>query len=125
MLDTHAFLWAVTDDPRLSARCRKIFSAADTELVLSVVSVWEMIIKAQLGKLSTPSPMRLFLARQLEDNQIAVLPVTLEHIFALEALPMHHRDPFDRLLIAQSIEEGIPILSADQQLTAYTAKVIW
>jgi PIN domain nuclease of toxin-antitoxin system len=102
-----------------------VFNNSQAELVLSVVSVWEMIIKARLGKLTVLSPIRPFLDRQLEDNQITILSVTLEHIFALESLPMHHRDPFDRLLLAQSLTERIPILSSDKQLASYAAEIIW
>ncbi len=84
-----------------------------------------MIIKVRLGKLTILSPIRPFLDRQFEDNQITILSVTLEHIFALESLPMHHRDPFDRLLLAQSLTERIPILSSDKQLASYAAEIIW
>lgn len=84
-----------------------------------------MIIKVRLGKLAIPSPLRAFLDRQFDENQIAILSVTLEHIYVLESLPMHHRDPFDRLLIAQSIAEEIVILSADEKLSAYSAEIIW
>ncbi len=124
LLDTHAFLWAITDDPQLSRRAREIFSGA-SDLFLSVASVWEILIKVQVRKLPLPRPVVPYLRGQLAKNSVQILPVLLDHVTQLEHLPMHHRDPFDRLLVAQSVEEGLPILSADPLLEKYPVTLIW
>lgn len=125
LLDTHCFLWAIRDDPKLSDRARKIFRDRRNELLLSVASVWEMIMKAEIGRLQFPRPAGDFLKIHILGNGILVLPIRLEDALRLEGLPLHHRDPFDRMLIAQAMEEGVPILSADPALRAYGAEIIW
>jgi PIN domain nuclease of toxin-antitoxin system len=94
------------------------------ELLLSVVSVWEMQIKIQLGKLKLTLPLKELLRKQQETNDLTVSPVALTHVLALDALPFHHKDPFDRLLIAQSIEEGLTIVTADSQFSSYSVKLL-
>ncbi len=123
LLDTHAFLWAVIDEERLSPRVRSLM--ASSELWWSVVSLWEAIQKAQIGKLSLPLPAGPFLTGELSSNHVRLLPVNLSHVLRVESLPLHHRDPFDRLLIAQSIEEGWPIITADPWFARYPVDVIW
>jgi PIN domain nuclease of toxin-antitoxin system len=123
LLDTHAFIWAITDERRLSPRARSLI--ASSELWWSVVSLWEAIQKAQVGKLSLPLPAGPFLTGELSSNHVRLLPVSLSHVLRVEELPLHHRDPFDRLLIAQSIEEGWPIITADPWFTRYPVDVIW
>jgi PIN domain nuclease of toxin-antitoxin system len=123
LLDTHTFLWAVADENRLSTRVRSLMASA--ELWWSVVSLWEAIQKAQLGELSLPLPAGPFLAGELSANHVRLLPVSLSHVLRVEALPLHHRDPFDRILIAQSIEEGWPIVTADPWFARYPVEVIW
>ncbi len=125
LLDTHAFLWAITEDAQLSRRAREIFMARTSELFLSVASIWEILIKVQLKKLPLTKPVISFLREQLANNNIHVLPIVLDHVARLEDLPMHHRDPFDRILVAQSLEEGWPLLSADPLLARYPAELIW
>lgn len=125
LLDTHVFLWAIADDPRLSDPAQRLFTNSRTELMLSVVSVWEILVKVQLGKLAIPSLAKPFLDQEITKNDITILPLMLAHTFALEKLPMHHRDPFDRLLVAQSLHEDIPLVSGDQQVKAYPIKIIW
>ena len=98
---------------------------ASAELWWSVVSLWEAIQKAQLGKLSLPLPAGPFLAGELSSTHVRLLPVSLSHVLRVEELPLHNRDPFDRLLIAQSIEEGWPIITADPWFAGYPVKVIW
>lgn len=124
LLDTHAFLWAITDDPQLSRRAREVFSGAG-DLFLSVASVWEILIKVQIRKLPLPGPVVPYLRGQLAKNSVQILPVLLDHVARLEQLPMHHRDSFDRILVAQSAEEGLPILSADPLLGKYPVTLIW
>jgi PIN domain nuclease of toxin-antitoxin system len=123
LLDTHTFIWALIDEGRLSPRARRLMGAS--ELWWSVVSLWEAIQKAQLGKLSVPLPAGPFLSGQLISNHVRLLPVSLSHVLRVEELPLHHRDPFDRLLIAQSIEEGWPIITADPWFARYPVEVIW
>jgi len=125
LLDTHAFLWAITEDAQLSVRAREIFTARTSELFLSVASIWEILIKVQLKKLPLTKPVVPFLREQLANNNIHVLPIVLDHVARLEDLPVHHRDPFDRILVAQSMEEGWPLLSADPLLVRYPTELIW
>ena len=94
------------------------------ELLLSVASVWEMQIKIQLGKLKLGLPLKDLIRNQHETNELTVLPVALTHVLALDALPFHHKDPFDRLLIAQSVEEDLTVVSADSQFSAYSIKLL-
>ena len=123
LLDTHTFIWAITDERRLSPRARTLISSS--ELWWSVVSLWEAIQKAQVGKLSLPLPAGPFLTGELRSNHVRLLPVSLSHVLRVEELPLHHRDPFDRLLIAQSIEEKWPIITADPLFERYPVDVIW
>ena len=123
LLDTHTFIWAVTDEKKLSPKVRNLM--ASSELWWSVVSLWEAIQKAQVGKLSLPLPAGPFLTNELSSNHVRLLPVSLSHVLRVEELPLHHRDPFDRLLIAQSIEEGWPIVTADPWFARYPVDVIW
>ncbi len=123
LLDTHTFLWAVTDEQRLSPRARTAMSSS--ELWWSVVSLWEALQKVQAGKLPLPQPAGAFLTRELTSSRVQLLPVSLGHVLRIESLPLHHRDPFDRMLIAQSIEEGWPIITADPWFSRYPVDVIW
>jgi PIN domain nuclease of toxin-antitoxin system len=123
LLDTHTFLWAIIDEKKLSPRVRRVMTSS--ELWWSVVSLWEAIQKAQVGKLSLPLPAGPFLTDELSSNHVRLLPVSLSHVLRVEELPLHHRDPFDRLLIAQSIEEGWPIVTADPWFARYPVDVIW
>jgi PIN domain nuclease of toxin-antitoxin system len=123
LIDTHVFLWWVTDDQRLSKRARSTI-AAETSL-LSVASCWEMAIKAALGKLAVPRPLDRFLQTQIELNGFALLPLTLEALGVLADLPFHHRDPFDRLLAAEATHAGLPIVSSDPVFRRYGVRRIW
>jgi PIN domain nuclease of toxin-antitoxin system len=125
LLDTHAFLWWITDDPRLSSRAREIMSQGSTALFLSAASGWEIAIKAQLNRLRLPDNPQRFILEQLAANAIAGLPVQISHALQVYALPLLHRDPFDRLLVAQSQLEGMPLLTADAQIARYEVTVIW
>jgi PIN domain nuclease of toxin-antitoxin system len=124
ILDTHAFLWALAGDARMSRHAREIFSGS-TDLSLSVASIWEILIKVQSGKLSFPRPAGPYVLRRMAENRIKTLPISIDHLLALERLPMHHRDPFDRMLIAQSMEQGWPIITADRTFKKYPVQVIW
>jgi PIN domain nuclease of toxin-antitoxin system len=124
ILDTHAFLWALAGDARMSRHARDIF-AGSTHLSLSIASIWEILIKVQSRKLNFPRPAGPYLLNKLAENRIEILPIKIDHLLALERLPMHHRDPFDRMLIAQSREEDRPIITADPWFSRYKVEVIW
>src|SRR5258708_34451040 len=112
ILDTHAFLWALAGDTRMSRHARDVF-AGSTDLLLSIASVWEILIKVQSGKLNFPRPAGPYVLSRLAENRIKGLPISVDHLLTLERLPIHHRDPFDRMLIAQSMEEDWPIITPD------------
>ena len=124
ILDTHAFLWALAGDGRMSRHAREVF-AGTANLWLSMASVWEILIKVQTGKLDLPRPVGQYVIHKLTDNRIEILPISVDHLLAIERLPMFHRDPFDRMLIAQSMEENIPVITADQVFARYPIEIIW
>jgi PIN domain nuclease of toxin-antitoxin system len=124
LLDTHTFLWAISDDKRLSRRAQQTFTAPN-ELWLSVASVWEILIKVKAGKLPLPEPSGPYLVKELGENRIEVLPIELDHVLRIETLAVHHRDPFDRILIAQSIEEKLPLITSDPIFERYPIDLIW
>jgi PIN domain nuclease of toxin-antitoxin system len=123
LLDTHTFLWALTDESKLSDRVRKLLPNAETWL--SVASLWEILIKAQIGKMPLPQPTGPFVMSKLRSNGVQILPVTADQVLRIESLPSHHSDPFDRLLIAQSLEEKLPIVTSDRVFARYPVEVIW
>lgn len=125
LLDTHTFLWWVTDSPKLSSRVRKIISDGKNELFLSAVSGWEIAIKAQLGRIQIPDKPQTFISEQMVANAIQGLPIQISHAVHIYNLPTHHRDPFDRMLVAQAQLEKLPILTDDPQISQYPVKVIW
>lgn len=125
LLDTHVFLWWITDDRRLSSRASKIISNGDNLLYLSAASGWEISIKARLGKLELPSNIASFIAEQLAENAVIPLDVKMHHALYVYTLPDYHRDPFDRLLIAQAQLEDLPIITTDSQIARYPVEVIW
>ena len=125
LLDTHTFIWWDSEPQRLSQQVLNMCQDPENELLVSVASLWEMQIKLQLGKLELNKPLAELVSGQQEINKIDILDVKLEHILALAKLPPHHKDPFDRLLIAQTdIEEAI-LVSKDQIFTEYEVKLVW
>ena len=124
LLDTHTFLWAISGNEKLSRRAEQIF-VGPSDLWLSVASLWEILIKVQIGKFALPVPAGPYLVKKLAENRIETLPVRLDHVLRVETLPMHHHDPFDRILIAQSIEEGWPVVTSDSAFERYPVRVIW
>lgn len=124
LLDTHIFIWWADQPEKLSPAALSALQDEANELLLSVASVWEMQIKIQLGKLKLSLPLKDLVRHQQETNGITVLPVTLTHVLSLDALPFHHKDPFDRLLIAQSIEANLTLVTADAQFSAYEANLL-
>lgn len=125
MLDTHVFLWWIANDPQLSQRARQVMEDGTTELFLSAASGWEMAIKSRLGKLKLPADLHSFVAEQVRINAIEVLPIEMIHALHVHSLPAHHRDPFDRMLVAQSQIEKLPIVTSDAQIARYAVTVIW
>jgi len=125
LLDTHTFLWWITDDQKLSGRAREIISDGSNELFLSAATGWEIAIKVQIGRLKLPEEPIRFILEQMRINAIQSLPIQMNHALHVSTLPQHHRDPFDRLLIATAQLEGLPILSSDHQLVNYQVEVIW
>jgi PIN domain nuclease of toxin-antitoxin system len=124
LLDTHIFIWWADQPERLLPTALSALENEANELLLSVASIWEMQIKIQLGKLKLSLPLNELVKGQQETNDLTVFPVLLTHVLALDALPFHHKDPFDRLLIAQSIEEDLTLVSADSQFSNYSVKLL-
>ena len=125
LLDTHAFLWWITGDQRLSQRSIECISDGSNELFFSVASGWEIAIKAGLGRIDIPDPLDRFVSEHLFRNHMDVLAIQLSHALHVVTLPKFHRDPFDRMLISQAQIEKLPILSSDKLLAAYDVEVIW
>lgn len=126
LLDTHAFLWLVMDDPKLSRTAKSIFLDNTNEILLSAVSGFEIAVKYSLGKLELNEEPKAFVENRIQANALTVLPVNMEHTLKLAELPFHHRDPFDRLLIAQALVEDVPLLSKDAIFSNYQGlNCIW
>lgn len=125
LLDTHTFLWWVMDDPRLSAVARRAIGDAANEVWLSAASALEIAMKTQRGRLQLPQSPERFVPRQLQVNGFQPLPIRLEHALRVFALPEHHRDPFDRLLIAQALEDRLAVVTTDPQFGKYPIRTIW
>jgi PIN domain nuclease of toxin-antitoxin system len=125
LLDTHAFIWWDSEPGKLSPQALLLCQDRENSLLLSVASIWEMQIKLQLGKLSLKLPLAVVIEGQQQTNGVEVLPVRLEHVLPLEMLPPHHKDPFDRLLIAQAQIENAVLVSGDPVFTKYPIAAIW
>jgi PIN domain nuclease of toxin-antitoxin system len=125
LIDTHSFLWFVQGDPRLGASARHLVTDAANDRFLSLVSVWEMAIKLSVGKLSLGQPIEAFIAQQLNQNGLSLLGIDISHVAAVAVLPLHHRDPFDRLLIAQAKVERMSMVSNDAVFDAYGVTRLW
>lgn len=125
LLDTHSFLWFIENNPKLSASALAAIKDGSNEIFLSIANVWEIAIKANLGKLQVGTPFEVFISNQLSLNRINLLDVTINHVAVIATLPLHHRDPFDRLLVAQALVEQIPIVSIDAELDAYGVTRLW
>jgi PIN domain nuclease of toxin-antitoxin system len=125
LLDTHAFLWWVTDDDRLSTRAGELIAEGTNEVFFSAASAWEIAIKAGLGRIRLPDDAWSFTPDQLERNAFQPLPVHVRHAGAVIALPDLHRDPFDRMLVAQAMTEGLTFLTGDEMLSEYPVDIEW
>ncbi len=125
LVDTHVFLWWVEGDRALPAKARSALADPDNECLLSLASVWELAIKISLGKLRLALPVRRYVAEHVAANGFQLLDIGLSHLGRVETLATHHRDPFDRLLIAQALEEKLPVVTADPVFRKYGVKRIW
>ena len=125
LLDTHVLIWWTSSSEKLSESVYSLLSDSDNTLKFSIASIWEIQIKLQLGKLTLNSSLASLIENQQRVNNLQLLPIELVHIYALAGLPNHHRDPFDRILIAQAIVEKIPIVSIDSVFDAYPSERLW
>lgn len=125
LLDTHVFLWWNEGSARLSRGARRLLADPQNNLFFSVVSAWEMVLKAQSGKLSLPTPVSTYVPARLNHYGMEMLGLTLEHVLASSALPAHHRDPFDRMLVAQAQVEQLIIVTHDSHVQKYAVETIW
>jgi len=125
LLDTHVLLWMDAEPDKLSPAVKAAIMNPDNEIIVSAVSVWEIIIKQAIGKLTTRQPLRVVIEEQRRDNGIQVLPVSLKHVWVVESLPAGHKDPFDRLLIAQAIADDLTIATADAAFATYPVQILW
>jgi PIN domain nuclease of toxin-antitoxin system len=125
LIDTSVFLWTISGSDRLSDNAHQFIANLENDILLSVVSLWEIAIKTSLGKLELLLPFNQLIPEQLEQNAITVLPVELGHLSGVTELPFHHRDPFDRLIIAQGLTEQIPVITKDKAFSRYSVQLIW
>jgi PIN domain nuclease of toxin-antitoxin system len=125
LLDTHAFLWFVTNDPLLSATAQALIADPTNEIVISPASYWEVAIKVSIGKYPLTVPFEQFFAKGIEGNDFSILPVEIRHAAVLASLPMHHKDPFDRMIVSQAIVEQIPVVSVDAAFDPYGVTRLW
>jgi len=125
LLDTHTLIWWVDNSDKLSSIAREILSEAENICYFSLAGSWEMAIKSSIGKLKLTIPVREYVVQHLSLNNFKQLNITLNHVTKVEKLPWHHRDPFDRLLIAQAIEEKLVLVSADTIFDRYDIKRLW
>lgn len=125
LLDTRCWLWWVAQPDQLSAHARELITAAGNDVLFSAASSWELAVKYALGKLPLPEPPEEFVLKRLVRDRIDALPVEHRHALRVAALPFHHRDPFDRLLVAQAQLENLRLLTVDRQLQAYDVEIVW
>ncbi|HEX2204282.1 MAG TPA: type II toxin-antitoxin system VapC family toxin [Longimicrobium sp.] len=125
LLDTHTLLWFVAGDTRLSAYARAIMDDPENDVLVSIASLWEVVIKVGVGKLELDMPVERFVVDQVSRRQFTVLPIELSHLVTVSTLPLHHRDPFDRLLAAQALTEDVPMLGTDSTFDAYDVQTLW
>src|SRR5262249_14769700 len=125
ILDTHAFLWFVLNDPQLSAVARQLIAAPGHRLWLSPASFWEIAIKLSTGKYVLQEPFEVFLRRVIQQYQFEILEIKVEHAGRVAMLPFHHRDPFDRMLVAQALVEQVPLISVDPVFDLYGVQRLW
>lgn len=125
LLDSHTFLWFIAGSSQLSAHAKAIIEEPANDKLVSMANIWEIAIKTSLGKLKIAQPIGKFIPQQLQLNGFELFDIKFEHIAKIGYLPFHHRDPFDRLLIAQSLVEQIPVVSIDPIFDLYAIQRLW
>lgn len=125
LLDTHSMYWYIEDDPQLSGRARTLIQDASNEILVSPASYWEIAIKISIGNYVLKVPYETFWRNGIDGNGFQILPIEVAHTAALLTMPYHHKDPFDRLMIAQAQVEDVPMVSGDAILNAYGTRRIW
>ena len=125
LLDTHTFLWFIQGNDSLSNTAKASIENSENQKLISIASLWEIAIKTSIGKLSVEMSMTDLVEKQVLGNALGILSITPEHLEKLTDLPFHHKDPFDRLIIAQSLAENISIVSRDKMFGDYSAQLIW
>ncbi|MCF2150842.1 type II toxin-antitoxin system VapC family toxin [Desmonostoc muscorum LEGE 12446] len=127
LLDTHTFIWYVTDNSKLSNQVLELINDENNQILMSIASLWEIAIKQSIGKLTfnQPQPFETFIIEQLNLNDFSLLDIKFSHLAVVSTLLLHHRDPFDRLLVAVSIVENTPMLNADTIFDAYPIRRLW
>lgn len=125
LIDTHTFLWFVQDSNQLSPYAKDLIESSANQIYISIASLWEMAIKSSLSKLELPTSFQDFIPHQVLINGIEIIPINPAHLHQLVNLDLHHRDPFDRLIIAQAMVRGIPVITRDNQFESYPIEVIW
>jgi PIN domain nuclease of toxin-antitoxin system len=125
LLDSHALLWFLANHPKLSSTAKNLIADPNNTLLLSLASVWELGIKVSVGKLSLADPFDVFIQQAIGRTSAVILPIELAHTLTYPTLPLHHRDPFDRLLIAQAITEQVSVVSNDAAFDPYPISRLW
>ena len=125
LLDTHTFLWWNMDDAQLSSIAKNLIADGNNEIFLSAASAWEIAIKTVRGRLDLPEDPTRYISNRLSLHGFQALPVQIHHAVQVYKLPLHHADPFDRLLIAQSQIESMPLISVDSEIRKYEVEVVW
>lgn len=125
LLDTHTLLWFIAEDKQLSSSGQRLILDSSNEIFISTASLWEIAIKINIGKLALNKPFEQSFPDELDSHGIEILDITVDTLVQLTILPLHHRDPFDRLIIAQAIVEGVPIISKDAAFDLYDVKREW
>ena len=125
LLDTHTLLWFIAEDEQLSSSGQQLILDSSSEIFISTASLWEIAIKINIGKLALNKPFEQSFPDELDSHGIEILDITVDTLVQLTTLPLHHRDPFDRLIIARAIVEGIPIISKDEAFDLYDVKREW
>ena len=125
LLDTHSFLWFVLDDKRISTKAKSIIKDRQNEIFFSAASAWEMAIKIKLNRIKIKGELESFISEQLVTNSFIPLSITISHSLYTERLPQFHKDPFDRMIIAQSIVENLQLISKDKDVKKYKIATVW
>lgn len=125
LLDTHTFLWYIAGDEETSHHARELITDPDTDILFSIASLWEIAIKTSIGKLDLSKPYEVIIPEQIELNSIKVLPISMADLTKVSQLPFHHRDPFDRLIIAQALNHKMSVVGVDSRFEDYDVKLIW